>query len=202
MKAILIAIQPKWVELILRGLKTVEVRKTFPHIKGPFKVYIYVTKGRFDITFCKDLNSASAVLTNKARGKVVGEFICNNVDTVRNEEYGDIGFVAGAVEEERWTSYAKELIKKSCVPLNELNGYLKYDYGYFLHISNVKVYDQPKELQEFSYCCPKNKQDFNADSNCRGCRYAFKGTTSGEVYCDRTVLTAPQSWFYVGDLAA
>lgn len=202
MKAILIAITPKWVELILRGLKTVEIRKRIPHINGPFKVYIYVTRGKFDITFCDDLSAASVILTNNARGKVVGEFICDKTDIVRNEEYGEIGFVAGGVEEDMWTSYAKELIEKSCVPLGELNSYLKYDYGYFMHISDLKVYDTPKELNEFEFLCKNGKTDYNTDIYCRGCRYAFQGTVSGEVYCDRTVVTAPQSWFYVRDLAA
>lgn len=43
-KAVLISIQPKWCELIASGKKTVEVRKTRPSIKTPFKVYIYQTK--------------------------------------------------------------------------------------------------------------------------------------------------------------
>lgn len=39
MKAVLIAINPKWVELILRGIKTIEVRKTFPNLDEP-NVYL------------------------------------------------------------------------------------------------------------------------------------------------------------------
>ena len=36
-KAVLISIQPKWCELILRGEKTIEVRKTKPKLALPFK---------------------------------------------------------------------------------------------------------------------------------------------------------------------
>lgn len=39
-KAVLISIKPKWCDLIRRGRKTVEVRKTCPKLEVPFKVYI------------------------------------------------------------------------------------------------------------------------------------------------------------------
>ena len=44
MQAVLISIQPGWCELIASGKKTVEVRKTKPKLKTPFKVFIYATK--------------------------------------------------------------------------------------------------------------------------------------------------------------
>lgn len=184
MKAILIAIQPKWIELILRGLKTVEIRKRIPHINGPFKVYIYVTSGKFDITLCDDLSADSVILTNKARGKVVGEFICDKTII-----YGECAF----------ESVAKG---GSCLTESEARAYGKEDFLYGLHISKLTVYDQPKELKEFEFLCKNGKTDHKTDIFCRGCHYAFKGNTSDEVYCDRTVLTAPQGWFYVRDLAA
>lgn len=44
-KAVLISIRPDWVEKILSGEKTLEVRKTRPKLETPFKVYIYCTAG-------------------------------------------------------------------------------------------------------------------------------------------------------------
>jgi predicted transcriptional regulator len=44
-KSPLISIKPKWCELIANGSKTIEVRKTKPHIDVPFKCYVYCTKG-------------------------------------------------------------------------------------------------------------------------------------------------------------
>lgn len=38
-KAVLISINPKWCELIAIGKKTIEVRKSRPKIKTPFKVW-------------------------------------------------------------------------------------------------------------------------------------------------------------------
>ena len=43
MKAILLSIRPEWCDLIIRGQKTIEVRKTRPKLETPFKVYIYCT---------------------------------------------------------------------------------------------------------------------------------------------------------------
>lgn len=40
-KAVLISIRPEWVEKILAGEKTIEVRKTRPNMRTPFKCYIY-----------------------------------------------------------------------------------------------------------------------------------------------------------------
>ena len=46
MREVLISIQPKWVEKIASGKKTVEVRKTRPNCEVPFKCYIYETKDK------------------------------------------------------------------------------------------------------------------------------------------------------------
>jgi len=44
-KAIMISIQPQWVEKILNGEKTIEIRKTKPSCDLPVKVYIYCSGG-------------------------------------------------------------------------------------------------------------------------------------------------------------
>lgn len=43
MKAVLISIRPEWVEKILAGKKTLEVRKNRPKLEAPFRCYIYCT---------------------------------------------------------------------------------------------------------------------------------------------------------------
>ena len=45
------------------------------------------------------------------------------------------------------------IIVKSCLKVQELKDYLGYKNGYGWHISNLKIYDKPKELSEFE----KNK---------------------------------------------
>lgn len=63
MKAVLISIKPKWCDLIRRGRKTVEVRKTCPKLEVPFKVYIYETMDG-----------------GRGSGLVFGEFVCIGFD--------------------------------------------------------------------------------------------------------------------------
>lgn len=63
MKAVLISIKPKWCDLIRRGRKTVEIRKTCPKLEVPFKVYIYETMDG-----------------GRGSGLVFGEFVCTGFD--------------------------------------------------------------------------------------------------------------------------
>ena len=44
MESVLISIKPEWLEKIIRGEKTIEIRKTAPK-ETPFKAYIYCSKG-------------------------------------------------------------------------------------------------------------------------------------------------------------
>lgn len=61
-KAVLLSIRSYWCELISRGQKTVEVRKTNPKaVQAPFKCYIYRTK------------------TPHMAGAVIGEFTCDKI---------------------------------------------------------------------------------------------------------------------------
>lgn len=163
-KAVLISIRPEWVEKIARGEKTVEVRKTRPKLDTPFKCYIYCTQG----------NDARRL--RGSWGKVIGEFICDRVETIKaaTEPYGiyDVGddFVAqtGLVDGALW------------------------DYGkgatlYGWHISNLKIYDMPKPLSAFKGLCKIEV----------GCwEYPYYNYTTGE--CDgRIIKRPPQSWCYV-----
>lgn len=62
MKAVLLSIRAYWCELISRGQKTVEVRKTKPKaVQTPFKCYIYRTK------------------TPRLAGAIIGEFTCDKI---------------------------------------------------------------------------------------------------------------------------
>lgn len=46
MKAILLSIRPEWCDLIIRGKKTIEARRTRPKLETPFKCYVYCTKSK------------------------------------------------------------------------------------------------------------------------------------------------------------
>lgn len=64
MTEIMISIQPKWVDKIMKLAKRWEMRKTMPKRPGPFRVYIYQTEG----------------------GGVVGEFVCDSFTEVEPGE--------------------------------------------------------------------------------------------------------------------
>lgn len=168
MKAILMSIQPKWCELIAAGKKTVEVRKSAPK-ETAFKVYIYQTKKRWIYKLLPWLKERQA--------RVIGEFICDKVEQYEANERG--WYIYPQDEVYMWT--------------DEIAGYGKGKTLCGLHISELKIYDEPKELSEFRQACKMFSK------NVCGLR-----TLCGEQkgICDGTknLTRPPQSWRYVEDL--
>lgn len=73
MNAVMISIKPRWCEMIARGAKAIEVRKTRPKINMPFKCYIYCTKGKKnDPHELLEIHDSSGNI-HKANGKVIGD---------------------------------------------------------------------------------------------------------------------------------
>ena len=159
MKSVLISVQPKWCELIVSGKKTIEVRKTRPKLETPFKVYIYETKGLY--------KGSGGCLFN-GRGQVIGEFVCDRIINIK--PFG--------------IENMEEFEKQTCLKANEIVEYLKGFYGYGWHISNLVIYDKPKELCEFH----KHIEIFDSASI----------TELEELgILDARIKRPPQSWCYV-----
>lgn len=125
-KAVMLSIRPKWCEKIANGEKTIEVRKTKPKLDTPFKCYIYCTQ------------SGVALGAWGKHGKVIGEFTCDRIDRLApaNDPYGiyDID---------------DDYVLQTCLE----NGAL-WDYGhgtplYGWHISDLRIYDEARDLGEF-----------------------------------------------------
>lgn len=142
MREILISIQPKWVEKIVSGEKTVEVRKTRPKCETPFKCYIYETRnGGHRCKNCEQKDDCYSyaplnVGCYNGRGRVIGHFICDKIVEFPHDLY-DPAF--------------SETADLSCVGIDGLSEYLGHkDYGYGWHITNLVVYDEPRELSEFT----------------------------------------------------
>lgn len=129
MKAVLISIRPKWCELIASGKKTIEVRKTRPKIETPFKCYIYCTVGKGNTG---DILPKSGIVC----GKVIGEFMCDGFDEFTPTENG-IAF-------KRFSA-----LHRTCLSVAEIREYLCGKIGYGWHISDLKIYEKPRELSEF-----------------------------------------------------
>lgn len=141
MRTVLISIQPKWCKLILSGDKTLEIRKNKPKLITPFKCYIYCTQAK---TFTEYLwTSKSAIFgikTDISNGKIIGEFICDKIiqEVPRNR-----------TPQSEYPEYC-ELLSGSCLTNDDL---IRYGKCYSLngwYISELKIYDRPKELQEFN----------------------------------------------------
>lgn len=141
-KAVLISINPEWCGLIANGKKTVEVRKTRPKIETPFKVYIYCTKSKINSFWIgKRYSYADDRIRNtfdvEGNGKIIGEFIC---DRIIEFPYNANGYGLKA---------EKTLCALSGVPVKELYHYLQGKKPYGWHISNLKIYDNPREISRF-----------------------------------------------------
>ena len=136
MKSILISIQPKWVAKIANGEKTIEVRKTAPKCETPFKCYIYMTQGKL-----KDLGIYSEWVY-KNRMKVIGEFICDKVYSIKNQG----GRFVVANEEQ---SVTNEIARQSCLDYDDMVSYFGNKDGFGWHISDLKIYGSPLTLDDF-----------------------------------------------------
>lgn len=130
MKSILISIKPKYCELIAAGKKTIEVRKTRPKIETPFKCYIYCTK--------KFFKQGNGYFQGKYCGKVIGEFVCDAIFPFSIKYSHPESRVA--LKHFSFTGLTdKQII--------DYFGNGKQGYGW--HISDLVIYDEPKELHEF-----------------------------------------------------
>lgn len=132
MKSVLISIQPKWCELIASGKKTVEVRKSVPKLETPFKCYIYQSYGKKRNSFSRQIQKYFN------QGKVIGEFVCDRVDVFQIEGAKGVRF-------KRFSAFAE-----TCMTVAEMREYAGNKPKLFgWHISNLKIYDTPKEFSEF-----------------------------------------------------
>lgn len=191
MKAILMSIRPEWCDLIIRGQKTLEVRKTRPKLETPFKVYIYCTKAPQQlITISKDGEETmdgeihhgkpvfikfNKLLPDSVRGKtqaVIGEFICDDIRRI-GPEYC-------VVKED-----IESAIAGSCLTVPQVKDYAGWKSGlsyadlkalYGWHISDLRIYDRPRKLQELT--------------GLRNTRFGMKPVE---------ITRPPQSWGYVED---
>lgn len=175
-KAVLISIQPKWCEKIASGEKTIEVRKTRPKLETPFKCYIYETHGRTDTPWIDEDGHMIFV----GRGQVIAEFTCDRIYELEMRSPGGSYYVKG--EDQPTTN---GVARHSCLTLRDMHEYLQAAKGYGWHISDLKIYDTPKDVSKFSRpfenCIDKVCDEF-------GCESCENG---GHI------KRPPQSWCYV-----
>lgn len=198
----MISIQPQWVEKILNGEKTIEIRKTMPKCELPCKVYIYCTKSKKDyVTKCDDgeiifandgeIGSWGECVLN---GKVVAEFTLNKVSTYD----WDTDFLN--TKQNMYYIKSGEA-DKTCLTYEQLCDYGKGKDLYGWHIDNLKIYDKPKELDEFYGAKECPYKDWGDIDNIGCWEYCCEMFSRGECRFGHLKLERPpQSWCYVEEL--
>lgn len=142
MKWVLLSVRPRHFKKIAVGLKGVEARKVWPKVDPPFRCLIYCTKDEellysaycgFEIT---DQNQDFV-----ANGKVVAEFVCSQVCWV----------LAHPAVFDGKPLFFQKAVEDACLTQEEVEQYSGGKDVAGLVISDLQVYDRPKELSEFSY---------------------------------------------------
>lgn len=137
--AVMLSIRPEWVEKILSGEKTLEIRKSKPRLVFPFKCYIYKTN-------C---------------GGVVGEFVCDRIDRYVRVGFDGVDSVAKYMRCDE-NLYAHPLpLEEMCMTYDLLKEYAGGNELFGFHISKLKVYKESKPISAFlvednrTYDCPQ-----------------------------------------------
>lgn len=206
--AVMVSIQPKWCELIANLIKEYEIRKSKPTIDVPFKNYIYCTLAKDYSIRLGDYGRAATdslwlvdgkiVMGDglefwadcvpdykKVNGQVIGEFICDKIYTI--EDRGSRFMVGDDI------ALTNQVARESCLDYDDMKKYAgNKGYLYAWHISDLKIYKEPKELCYF-YRMKK----------CNFCKDKHESITC--AYNDTCIVPTilskpPQSWQYVEEL--
>ena len=86
-------------------------------------------------------------------------------------------------------------LEKTCLTYDDLWNYGKGKTLYGWHISDLKIYDKPKELSEFYAKCkvPENK--------CKLCDNCYnRENPYGRDYAVKKIVRPPQNYMFIDDL--
>lgn len=185
-KAILMSTQPYYVFLIIARRmgwdipqnKTIEVRKDFPKdSEWNRRVHIYCSKNRKSFN---RIPKQYQPFMAKLLGKVIGEFVCDRI-----EEYVYDLFDGADIDDDD--------LLETCLDRKEINIYAKGKTLCGIHITDLEIYDTPKELGEF-----------NGFKKCIACKvsgYEVSACIHDENCMLPVPLTrAPQSFCYVEEI--
>lgn len=233
MSSVLISTRPKWCEKICHEIgknengkpiyeKRIEVRKSAPK-EVPFKAYIYCTNqkinGEILLTNDKKVEGRNRGFRDNGdiplASKVIGEFICDKVYNIEPifsfygcysgyDDTSDCSYFEGySIDDER--------LEETCLTQQDLCIYGNGNRLYGWHISDLKIYDKPKELREFY---KPIKYDNVCGANVVHCGH-YQGLETVD-YCEYNdgdcslkgckelrnlyqIKRPPQSWCYVED---
>lgn len=187
MRVVLASLKPYYYYLVGEGIKVLEIRKNMPKSNDWDKqVFFYMSKDE------KSFAAIPKEYQEKYRkhfGKIGLKFVCDYIDELHEYELTPQG---------KHSLYEKAkldlFIHQSCMDYGHLSVYRQnlpyYRPLYGWHITNLVIYDQPKELSEFiNY----NKHKICLEQNCFG----------ADCYiCPNNAIVTrpPQSYMYVEEL--
>lgn len=217
MKSIMTAVSPYLCEKIASGACKILAKKSAPK-EVPFKDYIYATKAtkrsHSGIILMGDellwLSNGEVVMDAGFKfwvdgdecqclnERIIGEFICNEVEEFHEWELSPQGKFAD-FERERLEKFLTDacLSEEEVVRYRENLPYYKPLYGW--HISDLKIYDKPKELSEFRKPLDSVYCSYYRDYCEEGC----VGFGSTDYVCndywewEKGLTRPPRSWQYV-----
>lgn len=181
MREVTRSVKPYWFFLICEGIKTVEVGKDKPKAEDWNKIVnLYCSKDK------KSFERIPKEFQEKYRkylGKVGARFLCNNIRDFSNR------IINTHNRYELQTVH--EILANSRLTHSELCEYLNeredLEPFYLWHISDLVIYDKPRELYDFlNY----NKHLACISKNC------FSGDCWG-CHNNAIMIRPPQSWCYV-----
>ncbi len=185
MKSVLRSIKPYYLYLIITGRKTVELGKDFPvSPEWDRKVELYCSKDKKSF---KRIPEEDREWMRKYIGKVACRFVCDKIDEML-PDYNPITkqfFYNNNWESNDWNS------NDTCLSTEELNVYGKRKPLYGWHITDLKIYDKAKRLDEF-YKVGKHE----------ACKYGKKTCLNLRITdfckrCEFEITRPPQSWQYM-----
>lgn len=144
-KAIMMSVHPQCSIEILNGEKTIDIRTSVPKCELPVDVYVYCTKSNGRLILNKE---NCACFTNrlkegctKLNGKVIAKFTLKKVEEIK--PFSFMQLLHGLTEKQ------KEIADKACIGWLGIYEYANGKSTYAWHISDLQVFDRPKELSEF-----------------------------------------------------
>lgn len=171
-KAVIASLKPYFYYLVGEGIKKVEVRKSKPKADDwNRETYFYMSKD--EKSFAK-IPKEYQDKYRKHFGKVGLKFVCDRIDTF------DYPYLKKPQPEDTMEDIVQffrksEKLSKACLSYDAIETYGKGKTLYGWHISDLKIYDKPKELSEFK-----------------------KEIVKGALPI--IIIRPPQSWFYCEEL--
>lgn len=187
MKAVLRSIKPYWLYLILTGKKTIEVGKSCPKSKDWNKVVeMYCSK---DIRSFNRIPEKDREWMHKYLGKVAGLFVCDDITKIVTWQRTWFDILEHPIATTTEYGIWNDDFKQMCLTWKEINDYGKKKPLYGWHISQLKIYDKPKELKDFLLPC--------GGKICWGCNLLNVKEADCINRGKRYATLPPQSWCYV-----